>query len=54
MADTLKLGMARFQNAQEFYENWYVDRAKSFNWDTTAKQYVEVYRKLLKLWKTFP
>ena len=47
MADTLKLGMARFYNAQEFYENWYVERSKSFNWNTTAKQYAAVYRKLL-------
>jgi len=48
MADILKLGMARFHNAQEFYENWYIERAKSFSWDTTAKQYLEVYRKLLE------
>lgn len=47
MADTLKLGMARFHNAQEFYENWYVERAKSFSWDTTAKRYIEVYKELL-------
>ncbi len=47
MANTLKLGMARFHNAQEFYENWYIERAKSFSWDTTAKQYLDVYRKLL-------
>ena len=31
----------------EFYENWYIKRAKSFNWETTAKQYAEVYRTLL-------
>jgi glycosyltransferase involved in cell wall biosynthesis len=49
MANTLKLGMARFHNAQEFYENWYIDRAKSFSWENTAKQYVEVYQKLLGL-----
>jgi glycosyltransferase involved in cell wall biosynthesis len=49
MADTLKLGMARFHNAQEFYENWYIKRAKSFSWDRTAKQYAEVYRTLLNL-----
>lgn len=49
MADILKLGMARFYNAQEFYENWYVKRSKSFNWNTTAKQYSAVYRKLLNL-----
>tara|TARA_R110000772_G_scaffold57943_8_gene131133 strand:+ start:1505 stop:2575 length:1071 start_codon:yes stop_codon:yes gene_type:complete len=49
MADTLKLGMARFHNAQEFYENWYIERAKSFSWETTAKQYAEVYRTLLNL-----
>lgn len=49
MADTFKLGMARFHNAQEFYENWYIERANSFSWDTTAKQYLEVYHKLLEL-----
>ena len=47
MANTLKVGMARFHNAQEFYESWYIKRAKSFNWETTAKQYAEVYRTLL-------
>ena len=47
MANTLKLGMARFHNAQEFYEDWYVKRAKSYNWDITAKQYLDVYRQLL-------
>ena len=49
MANILKLGMARFHNAQEFYENWYLDRANSFRWDSTVKQYLEVYHKLLKL-----
>lgn len=49
MADTLKLGMARFHHAQDFYENWYVDRAKSFSWDNTAKQYLEVYKNLLEI-----
>ncbi|RMA58562.1 glycosyltransferase family 4 protein [Ulvibacter antarcticus] len=49
MADTLKLGMARFRNAQDFYEKWYVDRAKSFSWEKTAKEYLEVYRKLLEI-----
>lgn len=49
MANTLKLGLARFQNAQEFYTNWYIDRANSFSWESTAKQYLEVYRKLLEL-----
>ncbi|MFT4849919.1 MAG: glycosyltransferase involved in cell wall biosynthesis [Sediminicola sp.] len=49
MANTLKLGMARFHNAQDFYENWYIERAKSFSWKTTAKQYAEVYRTLLDL-----
>ena len=38
-----------FINAQEFYENWYVARAKSFNWDNTAKQYLEVYKNLLEI-----
>jgi glycosyltransferase involved in cell wall biosynthesis len=49
MANTLKLGMARFHNAQEFYENWYIERAKSFNWETTAKQYTDIYRTLLNV-----
>ena len=49
MADTLKLGMARFHNAQEFYKKWYIERAKSFSWETTAKQYAAVYRTLLNL-----
>lgn len=49
MAESLQLGMARFHNAQEFYENWYINRAKSFSWETTAQQYVAVYKTLLNL-----
>jgi glycosyltransferase involved in cell wall biosynthesis len=49
MANILKLGMARFHNAQEFYENWYIDRAKSFSWETTAKEYLKVYQQLLNI-----
>lgn len=48
MAETLKTGMAKFKNNQSFYENWLVERAKSFNWNNTAKWYLKVYQKILE------
>ncbi len=49
MAEVFKKGMVNYNNKKEFYQNWYIERANSFCWDTTAKQYINVYRKILKL-----
>lgn len=47
MGEVLQKGMRQFENKTEFYTKWYTERAKSFDWDHTAKQYMEVYRSLL-------
>ncbi|MEM0518386.1 glycosyltransferase family 4 protein [Aequorivita flava] len=47
MANVLKDGMNTYNNNKAFYENWYIERAKSFSWQTTAKKYIEVYKSLL-------
>lgn len=47
MAQTLIAGMEKFNGNKAFYENWYTARAQSFNWETTAKKYIEVYKSLL-------
>jgi len=48
MANILKLGMNTFYEHQNDYETWYVARAKSFNWEATAKQYLDVYHTILR------
>jgi glycosyltransferase involved in cell wall biosynthesis len=47
MAEVLLAGMEKYNKDTEFYKNWYVARAKSFNWDETAKHYLEVYQSIL-------
>lgn len=47
MVDVLKEGMLKFYNQEDFYTKWYIARAKSFNWDETAKQYIAVYQSIL-------
>lgn len=47
MVHVFKNGMERFLNNREFYEQWYIERAKSFNWVSTAEKYIEVYRSIL-------
>lgn len=48
MAGIIKNGMKKFENQEDFYTNWYIERAKSFNWDTTAKEYIKVYQTILR------
>ncbi len=47
MATHLKMGMEKFKNNTAFYENWFIERAKSFNWKNTAQKYLEVYKSLI-------
>ncbi|MCG2420248.1 glycosyltransferase family 4 protein [Aequorivita sp. F47161] len=47
MASQLKSGMEKFNNNKAFYQNWYTDRANSFNWKNTAEKYLEVYKSLI-------
>lgn len=48
MLDVFNEGMKKYRENPTFYENWYVERAKSFNWDETAKQYLQVYKHILE------
>ena len=48
MATTLTKGMDTFYAHQHAYETWYVARARSFNWEDTARQYLEVYHTILR------
>lgn len=47
MADVFEKGMHAFEANKEAYEKAYIARAKSFNWDAAALEYVNVYRSLL-------
>lgn len=46
MAAIVNSGMQRFQENQAFYEKEYINRAMTFNWDTAALEYAQVYRSL--------
>ncbi len=47
MAEIFKKGMQTFNANQNFYKEWYVSRAKQFNWNNTARQYLDVYQQIL-------
>lgn len=47
MSETLNNGMKKYNARPEFYQDWYVQRAQSFNWNDTAKRYLEVYQSIL-------
>ncbi len=47
MADKFLAGMEKFSSNQAFYQKWYVDRAKTFNWNNACKSYIEVYKQVL-------
>ncbi|MGJ8667752.1 MAG: glycosyltransferase family 4 protein [Patiriisocius sp.] len=47
MAKVLQEGMQTFKQNQPILEDWYIKRAKSFDWNDTAKKYIEVYQSLL-------
>ena len=48
MAAVLFKGFDTYNSNKDFYSTEYKKRADSFNWDTAAKQYLEVYHSLLK------
>lgn len=47
MARILSEGMEKYNSNPTFYKDWYVTRAKSFNWESTAKLYLKVYHSIL-------
>ena len=48
MATVVQQGLETFYAHQNDYETWYIARAKRFNWDETAKEYIKVYHTILK------
>lgn len=48
MADIFTKGMKRYLAKKDWYSKKYVERARSFDWNKAAKQYVEVYRTILQ------
>lgn len=48
MANIVLKGLTEFYNNKEELSHRYISHAKSFNWDKTAEQYIEVYKNLLK------
>ena len=47
MANVLQAGMQKFYENRTIYEEWYIARAKSFSWKTTAQEYLKVYQSIL-------
>jgi len=47
MAKILEDGLEKYRSELNFYKQWYIERAQSFSWNSTAKLYLEVYRSLL-------
>ena len=47
MKDVFVKGMHDFHENRAFYEEWYIQRAKSFNWTNTAREYLKVYQQIL-------
>lgn len=48
MANIVKQGLRKFNEQRDQLSSKYMMHAKSFDWDIAAKQYIEVYRSLLK------
>ena len=47
MVEVFQDGMEKVTEKPDFYNNWYIERAKSFDWNATAAQYLKVYRTIL-------
>ncbi|WP_046744194.1 glycosyltransferase family 4 protein [Kordia zhangzhouensis] len=47
MAEVFEQGMHIFETNKDMYERAYIERAQSFDWNATAKEYKKVYRSLL-------
>lgn len=47
MADIFEKGMDIFETNKDIYTKAYIERANSFNWDSSALEYAEVYRSIL-------
>ena len=47
MAKVFTDGMQLYNSNRKFYQDWYIERAKSFSWNETARHYLEVYQSIL-------
>ena len=47
MAEIFIKGMITYNAKKDWYSEQYIERAKSFDWNKAAKQYIEVYRSIL-------
>ena len=47
MIDVFTEGMKAYQENEETFKQAYISRAKSFDWNATARQYLDVYKSLL-------
>jgi glycosyltransferase involved in cell wall biosynthesis len=47
MAAVVVQGMEKFHKDRSYFEAWYINRSKEFNWERTAQKYLEVYRQLI-------
>ncbi|MBP0903899.1 glycosyltransferase family 4 protein [Mariniflexile gromovii] len=48
MAHTLLESLKTYNNNPSFYKNKYIERANSFTWENAAKQYIDVYKTVIK------
>ncbi len=48
MANVFQEGMQKYGENPSFYQKAYKERAKSFSWDNTAREYIEIYRSILE------
>lgn len=49
MLDVFKKGMSVYNKNKEDYSNIYIKHARSFSWDKAAKEYLKVYKQVLKI-----
>jgi glycosyltransferase involved in cell wall biosynthesis len=47
MVEIFIKGMITYNAKKDWYSEQYIERAKSFDWNKAAKQYIEVYRSIL-------
>ncbi|ALJ05214.1 glycosyl transferase family 1 [Pseudalgibacter alginicilyticus] len=49
MAEIFNKGMAEFDSDKETFVKAYINHSKKFTWENAAKQYIEVYERILKM-----
>jgi glycosyltransferase involved in cell wall biosynthesis len=49
MAKVTRVGLLDFERDKENKEQQIIERARSFNWETCSKKYIDLYLKILGL-----